>query len=309
MIKPKPVNQDGKIFATSKGVELVATVIDGREVFLVFEDKKLVDIEIQNVDELPVGTVFVGRVSEVNKDINAAFVLTPGKKKGFLKTDGIDISPEMSLAVRITRASSKGKLMSLKAVDLDVSHMTDYTVIEYGENCFDKLFSIYRFDKIVTDDDSLYEKLSLVNDNVCRYFDEFVSLKVLYDVSRWLKEATGKTIWLSSGANITMETTEAMTVIDVNSAKRSSCSDEILRVNLEAANEIFRQFNLRNISGIVVVDFINMKNDSERENLMQFLRESALNQKVFTKIVDMTPLGLVEITRKKSGPTVYDLKL
>lgn len=309
MIKPKPVNKDGQIYASSKGLELVATVIDNREVYLVFNDKFLVDIEIQNINELPVGSVFAGRITEVNKDIHAAFVLGPGKKKGFLRTDDLTVKPEEVIPVRIIRASSKGKLMSLKATEDDISHLPDYSVISLGEECFEKLFSLYDFERILTDDQSLFDKLKERCEEVCLYKDEFVSLKVLYEVSKWLKEATGKIIWLKSGANITVESTEAMTVVDVNSAKSGSSKDEILNINLEAANEVFRQLNLRNISGIVIVDFINMKEQSDNEILMNFLRETASEQKVFTKIVDMTPLGLVEITRKKIGPTVYDLKL
>ena len=134
-----------------------------------------------------------------------------------------------------------------------------------------------------------------------------VGLNVLYSVSKRIEEATSKLIWLKSGANILIEETNAFTVIDVNSAKNSKGKNiSYLDINLEAAKEIFRQMNLRNISGIILIDFINLKKDEEAK-LVDELNKLCSGQKRYTKVVDITPLGIAEITRKKEGPTLSDI--
>ena len=108
---------------------------------------------------------------------------------------------------------------------------------------------------------------------------------------------------MNSGAYLIIEQTEAMYVIDVNSGKNNSkkSSDSyVLSVNMEAAKEIMRQIRLRNLSGIIIIDFINMEDETMKEQLMQELKRLAKLDRIQTTIVDMTPLGLIEITRKKT---------
>lgn len=111
-----------------------------------------------------------------------------------------------------------------------------------------------------------------------------------------------RNISLKSGAEIVIDRTEAMTVIDVNSGKNVgnglSLEDTLLRVNLEAAEEIVRQLRLRDIGGIIVVDFIDMESKANNDMLLDRLRQLADKDRVKTTIVGMTNLGLVEITRK-----------
>ena len=109
-----------------------------------------------------------------------------------------------------------------------------------------------------------------------------------------------------------IEPTEALTVIDVNTGK-AVCKKEVqethFQINMEAAEEIARQLALRNLSGIIMVDFINMKKEEYREALMSHLRELVRKDSVKTTLVDITALGLVEITRmKKNRPLVEQLE-
>ena len=93
-----------------------------------------------------------------------------------------------------------------------------------------------------------------------------------------------------------------MTVIDVNTGKfseKKGVEETFIKINQEAALEVARQLRLRNISGIIVVDFINLSSFQHRKALMQQLREACSRDVVPTQVVDITPLGLVEITRKK----------
>ena len=133
------------------------------------------------------------------------------------------------------------------------------------------------------------------------YTDDF-PLTALYHLETILSQALSKTVWLKSGGNLVIEPTEALTVIDVNTAKsvsKKTSEETYLKTNLEAAGEIAVQLRLRNLSGIIIVDFIDMKEEESRKTLLAALRRAVTADPVKTVLVDMTPLGLVELTRKK----------
>ncbi len=109
-------------------------------------------------------------------------------------------------------------------------------------------------------------------------------------------------VWLKCGGCLIIDNTEALTVIDVNSGKCEAGTDSgtaYHKINLEAAEEVARQLRLRNLSGIIIVDFINMQSARDNRNLLHYLRELTARDRVLTKVVDITALGLVEITRQK----------
>ena len=315
MIKPSVKNEDAKKYVNSSGLELVIVKKDDSIIYLVFENKELIDIEFDKENELPIGTKCVGKVSKIAKDINSAYVLLPDKSTAFLKNIPTDLKCEQNIAVEITRVSSKGKLPSVSLIDEDIEHRADLSVIEYGRKTYEKLLLRYKFDRILTDIDNIFKEIkefiksSNVIDlsEVILYNDLMVSLSTLYSVSARLKEATSKVIWLKSGANIVIEETSAFTVIDVNSAKKDNKNNNsYLEINKEAAKEIFRQMNLRNLSGIILIDFINLERE-EYKILLDELNVLAKTQKSFTKVVDITALGIAEITRKKEGVTLSDI--
>lgn len=108
--------------------------------------------------------------------------------------------------------------------------------------------------------------------------------------------------------------TEAMSVVDVNSGKNvtkakkeADKENNILKTNIEAGIEIIRQLRLRNISGIIIIDFINMAQQESRDKLLSVLKEYARLESIQTNVVDITPLGLVEMTRKNNGKTLKEL--
>ena len=167
------------------------------------------------------------------------------------------------------------------------------------------------YEQIVTDDSALYEELKSFLHSympeaeafLALYTDETLSLHKLYGLNTKIQELLQPKVWMNSGAYLIIEQTEAMYVIDVNSGKNNSkkSSDSyVLSVNMEAAKEIMRQIRLRNISGIIIIDFINMEDETMKEQLMQELKRLAKLDRIQTTIVDMTPLGLIEITRKKT---------
>lgn len=161
------------------------------------------------------------------------------------------------------------------------------------------------FDKIITNKEEIYHRIREVfptMENVELYQDSRISLEKLYSVETRLKEALDERVWLKSGAYLVIQQTEALTVIDVNSGKiqKKNPKDDIyFEINKEAAREIVLQLRLRNLSGIIIIDFISQNTKEQDSELLSYLCGLVKRDSVKTHVVDMTPLGLVEVTRKK----------
>ena len=135
-----------------------------------------------------------------------------------------------------------------------------------------------------------------------RLHDGQTPLFDLYRVDAQADKALQKFVWLKSGGSLVIEETEAFTSVDVNTGKhvgKRSARDTIFENNLEAARELMRQLRLRDIGGIIVADFIDMPEEARRRALLEELRACAERDANRTNVVDMTPLGMVEITRKR----------
>ncbi|MBI2843619.1 MAG: Rne/Rng family ribonuclease [Armatimonadetes bacterium] len=116
-------------------------------------------------------------------------------------------------------------------------------------------------------------------------------------------------VWLKSGGHLTIDETEALTTIDVNTGKyigTTSLSDTILKTNLEAVTEIARQLRLRDIGGIIIIDFIDMVNPKDRQHVVSALEKTLRKDRSRTKISHISPLGLIEMTRKRTGETISE---
>jgi len=171
---------------------------------------------------------------------------------------------------------------------------------------------------VITDDADIFNRLKdrysekkVIFDKIRLYEDTMLSLKKLYKLDSFLNEAISRKVWLKSGGFLIIDRTEAMTVIDVNSGKSSKSSSHgqtsiYMHINLEAALEIAYQLRLRNISGIVLIDFINMESNENNTVLMETLTKLVKADPIQTDVIDMTALGLVEITRKKIDNNLYD---
>jgi ribonuclease G len=163
-----------------------------------------------------------------------------------------------------------------------------------------------KIDWIYTDQRDLFEEISsylpgLAESGLLRlYNDPAVSLSTLYHLRGHMEQLLNQKVWLPSGANIIIEQLETLTVIDVNSGKNISRKPEVLfAVNKEAAKEIARQLRLRNISGMIIVDFINLSSAEQERELTALIRQELKKDIVPAQFIDITKLGLVEITRKK----------
>lgn len=125
------------------------------------------------------------------------------------------------------------------------------------------------------------------------------------NISNRLTQLLCRKVWLKSGAYILIEPTETMTVIDVNSGKykdiyKKEKEEAIFMINKEAATEVMRQLRLRNIGGIIICDFIDMKSIEYQEELLEYMRTLARDDFEHPSVIDITKLGLAEITRKRS---------
>lgn len=157
-------------------------------------------------------------------------------------------------------------------------------------------------EEIITDEPEIWDRLEQAGIKAAFYEDKLLSLKSLYSLEARLKEALQEKVWLKSGGYLVIQPTEALTVIDVNSGKsvaKKNVQEHYLKINLEAAEEIAHQLRLRNISGIIIIDFIDMKEQTAKDELMLQLRQFVKKDSVPVQVVDMTRLNLVELTRKK----------
>ncbi|MBW1973797.1 MAG: Rne/Rng family ribonuclease [Deltaproteobacteria bacterium] len=124
-----------------------------------------------------------------------------------------------------------------------------------------------------------------------------------YGLEAEINKALGKKVWLKSGGYIIIEPTEALVAIDVNTGRyvgKRNLEDTILQTNLEAAKEIAYQLRLRNIGGIIIIDFIDMQKETNREKVFRALEEALKNDKAKCNILKISELGLIEMTRKRN---------
>lgn len=200
-------------------------------------------------------------------------------------------------------------------------HRVAFTCMYKKENEYPGLLgdiSLESLNEIVTDDKEINDCLvsyltkenNVFKDKVRFYEDKLLSLNKLYRVETSLKDALKKRVWLKSGGYLVIEPTEALIVIDVNTGKydgkKGSREETFLKVNLEAAKEIAFQLRLRNYSGIIIIDFIDMADRENNNLLMETLKECLKKDSVKTSVVGITKLGLVEMTRKKVTKPLYE---
>lgn len=166
----------------------------------------------------------------------------------------------------------------------------------YCEDLLGKILreNISEIQVFVTDNLKIFRRVEnlIPPENLLHYEGE--DLFKMFGVDADIKSLTQKELPLPSGGFIVIEKTEALTVIDVNTGG----ADDICQTNIEAAELAMKQIRLRNIGGIIIIDFVNMKDDTNKKNLLEYLQTLTQIDGGKTFIVDMTPLGLVEITRQ-----------
>jgi ribonuclease G len=172
-------------------------------------------------------------------------------------------------------------------------------------------------DRMVLDSESEFQKaiemlevLSPQLKSRVHLHQESAPLFSRYNIEDEIDRLLRRKVWLRSGGHLTIDSTEALTTIDVNTGKyigTTSLSDTILKTNLDAVGEIARQLRLRDIGGMIVIDFIDMTSPRDRQQVMRALEAALKRDRTRTKIAHISPLGLVEMTRKRTAETVTDV--
>ncbi len=231
-----------------------------------------------------------------------------------LRTNSANADP-MDIAKEILSSSDALDLIRKKA-----ETRTKSVLYSPGTEWIHALRDLYmdRLDEIVSDDPAIFEMIKKTfPPDLCQkeeialrlYDDPLLPLAKLYSLEKHLKEATQKRVWLPCGGFLVIEKTEALFSIDVNTgktAKRADKEETFYTVNLEAAKEIARQLRLRNLSGIILIDFINMRKSGNDAKLLSEFKNELKNDPVKTEVHGFTSLGLVEMTRMKGRRSLYE---
>ncbi len=365
-----------------KGSKAVITRFEGRTACFYLEENKAVEVFFDGGSTADInvrtGDIYVGRVSNVRRDLNCAFVdISPGnsgflplssgcahlkqgdeipvvvtaeaqKNKPFSLSTEICIHGDLAVAIpdkgeiRISSKLSKeekarlkgiaskldlptGVIIRTKACDASEEELSGeivrlscklHEILQAAPNrtvysrLYEALPVFYERIKglgakeVITDNPIVYDGLKGLIDEASLpfYKDTSMPLSILYGLNKKYSEATDKKVNLRTGGYLYIEPTEALTVIDVNSGridKTGSRKELVKETNFEAAKEVFRQLRLRNLSGIIIVDFINFESKEDKVELSSFMRELAKSDPVKTSFVDFTELSLAEITRQK----------
>ena len=169
-------------------------------------------------------------------------------------------------------------------------------------------------DRLVIDDETEYDKILKFVETFNVGLKSFVELYTgrepifdAYGIEMEIARVLSKKVWLKSGGYIVIESTEAFTVVDVNTGRfvgQHNLEETILKTNLEAVKELAYQLRLRNIGGLIVIDFIDMERETNREKVFSSLKEAFQRDKAKTKVLKMSELGLIEMTRKRTRDNI-----
>ena len=296
-------------------------------VTVLYEDGRAVELYIDDADrEVSVGDIYLGYVENISASAGGAFVRLKGDLKAFLpdkfqknitfktRKNNTAIRPGDELIVQIRNENTAPKLPVVTA-DVKITGKKQLTeeikrigVTRTACTCLymsDRIWSRIAaregeksFDRIVTD---VAQAASDIPSAVS-YEDTMLKLYKLYNLSTLIDRCTDKKVWLDSGGYLFIEKTEAFYSIDVNSGKSAAkTGDGRLKFNMEAGKTALEQIRLRQLSGMILIDFINMDTDDEKKQLIEYMKKLALKDPVHTEIVDITPLGIMEITRRRIG--------
>lgn len=251
---------------------------------------------------------------------------------GWLKEEAERPDKEFGIIVR-TNAADASKEEILKELEWLKSRYHKAVVQGRNRTCFSLVLETEPFyvaavrdaygrdlDEIITDVPEIREMIlgyleeisPELKEKLRFYQDKLLPLYKLYRVETALDAIQKEKVWLNSGGFLVIQQTEAFVSIDVNSGKytgKKKMEETFRKINLEAAAEISRQLRLRNLSGIILIDFINMENPDHREELFHVSQKLLRKDPIKSRAIDITPLHILEMTRKKvRRPVIEDIR-
>ncbi len=236
------------------------------------------------------------------------------------------ISERFRLIVRTNAGALDNEEPLLEEAGFLADTLTHILEVAPSRTCFSCLYrnkpdyvsfveNAYRteYEEVITDLPEVYDTLK----ETCRnmgiplrlYEDPLLPLYKLYSIEQRLEELSAKKVWLKSGGYLVIEPTEALISIDVNTGKYESGKDKeetFYRINREAAEMIAVHLRARNLSGMILVDFINLKSREREVELLEYMRGLLKRDPIPARALDMTALGLMELTRKKVAPSLAE---
>ena len=266
-------------------------------------------------------------VSEKESRVQVSSKLSDKQQEHFRSLEALQaIAEKHCLIVRTNAATLSDETLLLAEAESLSQTLTHLLEIAPTRTCYSCLYrskpdyaafveNAYRdeYDEVITDLQEVYETLA----DFCReadiplrfYEDSLLPLYKLYAVESCMQELLARKVWLKSGGYLVIEPTEALISIDVNTGKCEGGKDKeetFLRINREAAEMIALHLRARNLSGIILVDFINMKNKADEAALLEHMRSLLKKDPIPAKALDITRLGLMELTRKKIAPSLAE---
>lgn len=239
-----------------------------------------------------------------------------------LRKLAMEIKPEgkglivRTVAEGVSREDLGEDIAALETVWADIvkkSAMTPAPVLLHGEvDLTERIIrDLFNEDvvRVQVNDSNIYENIlrSLADSEICLrnrvFLFEGQDIFAKYDVTSQIMQALKHKVWLHCGGFLVIEQMEALTAIDVNTGKyvgSANLEDTVVKTNKEAAVEIARQLRLRNVGGIVIIDFIDMIEEAHRQEVLSVLEQELQKDKTRSRIMGITKLGLVELTRKKA---------
>ncbi len=282
----------------------------------------LIDDEIEMIydfSDSKVGNVYCGIVKDVTKNLSSAFVEFGDGKKGFLSLDQeVKSGDKILVQVKADKIKTKDYLLTTDIDCEDVEEVKRKFEFSSPKAClykYDYMIEICKSlsesgTEIITDSKKVSQNLVGAKiQNLLYNNNSGISIENTYRLGKIIKDVLSKKVWMDSGAYLIIEHTEALTTIDVNSGKNVSKKgreDNIKNINFEAAEYILKHLKLRNISGMIIVDFINM-NEGYYDELFEYITELSKTDCVQCNVVDFTKLGLLEITRKKNRKSLREV--
>ena len=285
-----------------KKIIITSGTYQNRELrLLVSFDENDKPIDLINLDITRVGEVHEATVEKVLNDIDACILKLDCGEKGFIENK--KLKPEYFL-----ERHSENKLVCqgdkfFIQISQDKKGSKPYScdfMPNPSNDCKNQNFISYYIDNFSIEGYEIVSDLPEIIESdldIKPYYDEQVSLWSLYGLTSILDKALSKVVYLKSGANIIIEPTEALTVIDVNTSK-SYCKASAMNTNIEALSEIAHQLKLRSISGIIIIDLLKVSKDHEKE-LLKLARELFSEDISQVLVHGFTRLGLLEITRSR----------
>lgn len=288
-----------------------------------FSDKLYIEGDYSVVQSGSFGIKVSSKIPEVKaKEIKKIFIdsLNGSDYEIIVRTKACTANDGIQKALE----EAKKNIAFLSELSQKSPHRPPYAILYKPKSDFLKtILSLAgdEFCEIVTDEQEIYDlldsELKLLTEsdyktdrvNLRLYEDNLLPLCKLYGFDAKISEVLSRKICLKSGGYVTFDTTEALTAIDVNTAGssliKSDKEDMFLKINIEAFNEIFRQIRLRNISGNILIDFINMKNSESYEALSDEIKRLLKDDDVKTDFYGFTGLKLAEISRQKRRNSFY----